>query len=484
LWIWLALGLALIAADALAQPFTCEQLRTYLNNGGLFPDERIWFNQNCVEEEEEEEEDGPDPGELIGMQEANPPKVTCPTLPSSILVKPDSPHTQCRQVGAAGVGDAKLIAQGIVDALDVYGWVDVPMQVCFRSQGRLKFLDASTAPRTVSDLAVERIDGMTCGQIDRVGTVVLLPGSDSAQETAVVASDSPPAPAATGPSSTTSCQLETTGYLSLRAGPSVNYSRLLSMPNGTRLVARARIGDWFMVNYKGQLGWASGSYLATSPGCEALGEAGAIILLPTTEPPAPEAEEAMTDTKETTSEADTTEMAESVAQAPTDCQLTAVDHLNLRAGPGLDYDILAEVPYEASLRATAKSGDWFKVEYEGQAGWVSREYVFRWGNCHALGEAEAMMPPSAMEPPAPEAEADGTEMTVPGARPLTGCNLRTGDIINLRQGPGLDYGIIAEIPYQTSLIPTERSGDWFKVEYEGDMGWVNIDYVFRNGACG
>ena len=154
------------------------------------------------------------------MQEANPPKVTCPTLPSSILVKPDSPHTQCRQVGAAGVGDAKLIAQGIVDAVDVYGWVDVPMQVCFRSQGRLKFLDASTAPRTVSDLAVERIDGMTCGQIDRVGTVVLLPGGDSAQETAVVASDSPPAPAATGPSSTTSCELETTGYLSLRAGPS------------------------------------------------------------------------------------------------------------------------------------------------------------------------------------------------------------------------------------------------------------------------
>ena len=97
-----------------------------------------------------------------------------------------------------------------------------------------------------------------------------------------------------------------------------------------------------------------------------------------------------------------------------------------------------------------------------------------------------MTEPTAVEAEAPEAtvEPAQADMSDIAGTPLTGCNLRTGDIINLRQGPGLDYGIIAEIPYQTSLIPTERSGDWFKVEYEGDMGWVNIDYVFRNGACG
>ena len=130
------------------------------------------------------------------------------------------------------------------------------------------------------------------------------------------------------------------------------------------------------------------------------------------------------------------------------------------------------------MNALAIAREWIEVEYEGVAGWISRQYAFRWGNCDVTVEAGAMMPP-----PAPTAVADRTEMTVPGARPLTHCNLRTGDIINLREGPGLAYSVIAEIPYRTNLSARGRAGEWFMVEYLSDAGWVHIDYVFRNGAC-
>ena len=102
-----------------------------------------------------------------------------------------------------------------------------------------------------------------------------------------------------------------------------------------------------------------------------------------------------------------------------------------------------------------------------------------------------MLPASTPEPSAPEAEAQEAiaeekvmEMTFEDARPLTNCNLRSGDIINLRGGPGLEYAVIAEIPNETNLMATARTRNWFKVEHEAAVGWVHIDYVFRNGACG
>ena len=97
------------------------------------------------------------------------------------MVRTNSPYNvQCRQVGPAGVGIADLIAQGVLDAVDIWHIVESGVQVCFRNQGMLKFLDAATSPRAILDLPSQAIDGLTCGTIDRAGTVVLLETSETA----------------------------------------------------------------------------------------------------------------------------------------------------------------------------------------------------------------------------------------------------------------------------------------------------------------
>ena len=164
--------------------------------------------------------------------------ITCPVLPAGIVVSGYGEDTQCKQVGAAGVAQPELMAQGILDAVDVFGKVDAEMRVCFRQQGRLKFLDSTTMPHTESDLAAEYIDGMTCGRIDRIGTVVLLEASEAPAE-----GEAEPAPvaAATEAVGLDNCQLRTTDYLSLRGGPSTNYARLDIIPRGTRLNREGKI---------------------------------------------------------------------------------------------------------------------------------------------------------------------------------------------------------------------------------------------------
>lgn len=476
----LSLALALVAVGAQAQDFIfdCARIDEFiLLDTHVYPEEHEWYGRNCVEKEEEIIHWPPLP-----TPTPRPPVDTCGQLPAHIGVSGHRVfHTQCQRLGAAGVGNDALMAQGVLDAVDVWAHVDSEVRVCFRQQGRLKFLDAATAPRQVSDLAAEYVDGSTCGRINRVGTVVLLPGG-APQGSAAGSGDGEPPIATTSVGSTTICELETNALLSLRAGPSISYSRLLSMPAGSGFIARARIGDWYMVNFEGQWGWSSARHMTASPACDALDDQHAVILPQAVDSPAPPAEASTTESEETGPVADA---------VMSGCQLTTVALINLRAGPGLAYEVLAEIPYQATLRATAEADDWFEVEYLSQTGWVSREYVYRWGSCDVFGNESEMLPAPTPEPSAPQAETQAAlaeekvmDLTFADARPLTGCNLQSGDIINLRAGPGIDYAVLAEIPNETNLTATARTRDWFKVQHEAAVGWVHIDYVFRNGACG
>lgn len=304
---------------------------------------------------------------------ARPRAFTCPFMPPEIVVSGYGEYTQCNQVGAAGVAIPELIAQGILDAVDVYGTVDAEMRVCFRQQGRLLFLDSTTMPRAELDLAAEYIDGMTCGRINRIGTVALLQASEAQ---AGDDADSAPDVAATGPVGLDNCQLRTIEYLSLRGGPSVMYARKTIIPRGARLLASARNGDWYLVNYEEQAGWISGEYVEASPGCEAVGSSESVFLLVATEPT-----EESTERSVTRPEASDADAALADEELRLDCRLTAGDIINLRERPGLENEILAEIPFQTSLIARERAGDWFEVEYEGQLGWVNIDYVFRNGYC-------------------------------------------------------------------------------------------------------
>ena len=49
--------------------------------------------------------------------------------------------------------------------------------------------------------------------------------------------------------------------------------------------------------------------------------------------------------------------------------------LNLRCGPGQDYDIILVVPDKTEIAEEGRSGDWIFVKYEGQYGWINIGYI-------------------------------------------------------------------------------------------------------------
>ena len=57
--------------------------------------------------------------------------------------------------------------------------------------------------------------------------------------------------------------------------------------------------------------------------------------------------------------------------------VTPDSNMNLRAGPGTDFDKVAQIPAGTAVTALGANADetWVVVQYEGQYGWLAKEYL-------------------------------------------------------------------------------------------------------------
>ena len=183
-----------------------------------------------------------------------------PTIPSGIQLNADpgirvsatyglDSGIQFQRIDAGGVGIQGVIDAGMIDAIDVWGYVEQGAEVCFAAHGSVLFLDAATSPRRVSPIpAYRNAAGWTCINLNRPGTVVLVQ-----------------APASTVPPPLANCRVTTTYLLNLRETPGGNIITVLG--DGLTLPALKRASGWFQVDFFGTLGWISSDYVTIDGYC-------------------------------------------------------------------------------------------------------------------------------------------------------------------------------------------------------------------------
>ena len=162
---------------------------------------------------------------------------------------------QFQRVDAAGVGIQWVIDLGLIDAVDVWSNIGQGYEVCFPQEGAIIFLDAATAPRTVTSVEWFSRAGYSCAALDRAGTLVLVPSTGG-----VIA------PAPVSQAALQSCTVTTTHNVNLRNAPSGDASSTI-VPLGTTLASGARTTHWFNVTYDGQNGWISAHHVTTDESC-------------------------------------------------------------------------------------------------------------------------------------------------------------------------------------------------------------------------
>jgi cell wall-associated NlpC family hydrolase len=154
-------------------------------------------------------------------------------------------------------------------------------------------------------------------------------------------------------------------------------------------------------------------------------------------------------------------VSRSEAIAPVVVQATAGDdRLNLRNGPGTEYDVVGHMAPAAPLQVIGKHGDWLQVRerVDKPVFWVSAELVnLPDGAIYSLFDvADQDIPP------------------VPPAK--VGMVNETG--LALRDGPGTNYISLGKLNAGSRLDLLERYQDWFHVGIPGgNDGWVRGDFL-------
>ncbi len=244
-------------------------------------------------------------------------------------------------------------------------------------------------------------------------------------------STSTPAPAPTPVPSTDF--RETTENLNLRSTASVAGKILLTIPKGSKVTVLSESGGWANLIYNGKTGYSSSAYL------KKLAAAPAPTPTPTPEPtPKPEPTPTPTPvpTPEPTPEAPVTENK----------KMIITGNLNLREQPDGTSAVLTVLPKGTIVTIESFTGKWGKLTYNGYVGYASQNYM------------------SPYDEPAVE---------IPVAEDIRE-NIYN---LNLRSGPGTNFGIILTIPQGTKLTIEKMDGNWAQVTYGGRTGYVSVDYL-------
>jgi uncharacterized protein YgiM (DUF1202 family) len=139
------------------------------------------------------------------------------------------------------------------------------------------------------------------------------------------------------------------------------------------------------------------------------------------------------------------------------------DAINLRTGPGTDFDVVAVMPNGTVLQildgpTTTDGYTWYQVTSTAGVGWCADEFL-------ALSDAA---PP----PPPPSDFSVGDHIVI------------STDALNLREGPGLDYRVSVVVPGGTAGTiddgPSAADGyNWFKLNTSDGSGW-GVDVYFTS----
>lgn len=218
------------------------------------------------------------------------------------------------------------------------------------------------------------------------------------------------------------------GRLNLRSGASLGSSVILVMEDGAAVTLTGEYGNGFLgVVHNGTYGFAHGDYLSMS-GASA----------PETPAPPP--------------------LSDNVTGSAT----VNTDALNVRSGPGTNYDVLGVMQHGAQISLTGDSANGFVgMTWNGIQGWTFADYL-------AFGDAA----------PDPAPAPGGNSGSVPVGDTVVGSGYVNTDALNLRSGPGTGYSVITVMYSGAGVeIMGDPQGGFYPIRYNGTTGWASGDYL-------
>ena len=137
------------------------------------------------------------------------------------------------------------------------------------------------------------------------------------------------------------------------------------------------------------------------------------------------------------------------------------DSLNVRSGAGTSYSVIGSLKNGTSVEIVGTSGNWYKIKYGNDYGYVSKDYV-------TLNSSSNSNTGNTSN--------SGSTNNTPATSTTKG-TVKVSDSLNVRSGVGTSYSVVGSLKNGTSVEIVETSGNWYKIKYGNGYGYVSKDYI-------
>lgn len=121
-----------------------------------------------------------------------------------------------------------------------------------------------------------------------------------------------------------------------------------------------------------------------------------------------------------------------------------------------------------------RSGEYFKVYYNGEYGYIHEEYVSDYGTVSA--------PVKASSPSAVPYGIVASDHDKGGSLRSDGYHMLTNTTANVRTGPAQSYGAHFLLAIDQDVLIVDKSGEYYQVYVNGVYGYIHEDYLLDYGA--
>ncbi|SCM98685.1 Uncharacterized protein BWINRASL_05050 [Bacillus mycoides] len=219
--------------------------------------------------------------------------------------------------------------------------------------------------------------------------------------------------------------------LRVRTGPSTSHPTVGSVKQGQVVQVVGEVQDWFKINYAGQTAYLSKDYV-TKGG-----------------------------SNENVTQGNNQEQNNDATVQTGGTYVVNATSLRVRTGPAAYHSVIGGVLNGTTLNVVGSENGWFKVSYQGKAGYVSSEFV-------KFVKGGTSTPE---QPKQPEQGAIGDYYINASA-------------LNVRSGEGTNYRIIGALPQgQKVQVISENSG-WSKINYNGQTGYIGTRFLSKTPVGG
>lgn len=210
----------------------------------------------------------------------------------------------------------------------------------------------------------------------------------------------------------------TADVLNVRSGAGTGHNVISKVKSGQVLQVIGQENGWFKVTVNGQTGYVSGDFVTTG------------------------------DQKGT-----------STVQQGTGTYTVNVSSLNVRTGPSTSHTVLGSVNKGKTVQVVGEVQDWFKINFNGGTGYVSKDFVTKGGSAVSNQTQQ------------PTTNNNTTTVQTGGSYVVN-----TG-ALKVRTGPATYNAVIGGVTNGTVLNVTGAENGWYKINHNGRTGYVSADFV-------